>query len=103
MKAKRRPLRTSVTYGYWGTQRTVSLFFGYLGALVALTVFFTPELIFHSYYGYLQVAAAGLLTWFTYRRAHRVQGGQGSRVVNISSRRPRSRDRASDSKGRTLH
>lgn len=104
------PLRMHIQLTNWDSRRTAGYFFAYLAALIAVTVFLIPELIHGASYGYLQVGAAALLTWFTRRRALRVRTGsphtKGS--SNSFSRKGRSRKPESRSTGRgpngpTLH
>ncbi|MBI4773594.1 MAG: hypothetical protein HY788_05335 [Deltaproteobacteria bacterium] len=104
------PLRMHVQLTNWDGRRTAGYFFVYLAALIAVTVFLTPELIDDASYGYLQIGAAALLTWFTRRRALRVRTGPRSAKGYGDSlsrkgrlRTPESGSIGKDPDGPTLH
>ena len=105
-----RPIRMEIRLTNWDGRRTAAYFIGYLVALIAATVFFIPELIIVASYGYIQVGAAALLTWYTRKRALRVRteptrsAGPGDSFSRKGrSRRPGSRAAGRDSNGPTLH
>jgi len=104
------PLRMHIQLTNWDAKRTATYFVIYLAALIAVTVFLTPELIFDASYGYLQVGAAVLLTWYTRKRALRVRTGsrRSKGSSDPFSRKGRPRDPKSgptwrDPDGPTLH